>query len=616
MSSLKRKELLSMFTSSSYYYKCRHRCIHVHGYRRLARLFVAFLSFSIPVSALSLPNAGLLDNQLRQEMPASPSAIKPASTLFIKNEKNDEYHKDNSLKSEGSNENRVLIVAVKVAGLEGTNISEKMVQQVTESFLGRPLTFSDLQQLAGNVTDFLQKEGLLLAQTILEPQDLSSGVISLKVIPGNYDIPQLNNQSSVRSGVVDHLIDGQISGGEVIQQSSLERLALLLGEIPGVESRIFLQSGDNKGSSVPIITLSPGKRIGGYLAGDNQGDLATGRQRVMAGGYVNELLGVGDQLTVNLVGTLNNKLFSGDMEYSFLLGKYGTRTGMGYRYLGYRYSLQGEQFSGTANSWRGYLDHPWVRRSNAFVNVRVEAESQFLSDSYPLAFSVLSGSNDTGRKQINSGTVSVQGQVASPMGGISSFALKGSIGNVAYRSETAKALAAADSAGQFSRLNYQINYQQPFWQRFSFSAGLNGQLANRNLDSSQKILLGGPFAVRAYDIGSGAADQGNVVTTELRMDLPIPLSRWLGNSPQFTVAGFYDQGWGQQYKNNINLAGNGRLVDTDNYFSLSGAGIYTTLADAGNYAVTLTWAHRIGNVDPVSGRDERERFWISAVKTF
>ncbi|EAM5672504.1 ShlB/FhaC/HecB family hemolysin secretion/activation protein, partial [Salmonella enterica subsp. enterica serovar Braenderup] len=47
-----------------------------------------------------------------------------------------------------------------------------------------------------------------------------------------------------------------------------------------------------------------------------------------------------------------------------------------------------------------------------------------------------------------------------------------------------------------------------------------------------------------------------------------------------------------------------------------GAGLYATVADAGNYALTMTWAHRTGNADPNAVHDDNDRFWVSAVKTF
>ncbi|ECY4647105.1 ShlB/FhaC/HecB family hemolysin secretion/activation protein, partial [Salmonella enterica subsp. enterica serovar Eastbourne] len=81
----------------------------------------------------------------------------------------------------------------------------------------------------------------------------------------------------------------------------LEREALLLGEIPGVNAQVAMKTGRLQGTTTPEITLTPGQRFGGYVGLDNQGDPTTGRSRVMAGGYANNLLGLGDQLRVDLL---------------------------------------------------------------------------------------------------------------------------------------------------------------------------------------------------------------------------------------------------------------------------------------------------------------------------
>ena len=53
---------------------------------------------------------------------------------------------------------------------------------------------------------------------------------------------------------------------------------------------------------------------------------------------------------------------------------------------------------------------------------------------------------------------------------------------------------------------------------FSYSA----QYANKNLDPSEKISLGGPAAVRAYPQGEGAGDEGYFGTIEARHRLITP----------------------------------------------------------------------------------------------
>ncbi|EBV8523523.1 ShlB/FhaC/HecB family hemolysin secretion/activation protein, partial [Salmonella enterica subsp. enterica serovar Larochelle] len=104
------------------------------------------------------------------------------------------------------------------------------------------------------------------------------------------------------------------------------------------------------------------------------GDPTTGRSRVMAGGYANNLLGQGDQLRVDLLDAWERSdLFNGSADYSLLAGgAYGTRVGANYSHLNYRYSLNRLGFKGYSDNWGLYVTQPWIRTSRARVDVRLD----------------------------------------------------------------------------------------------------------------------------------------------------------------------------------------------------------------------------------------------------
>ncbi|EDI0466894.1 ShlB/FhaC/HecB family hemolysin secretion/activation protein [Salmonella enterica subsp. enterica serovar Newport] len=499
-------------------------------------------------------------------------------------------------------------------------VTQDAVQRVVSPWLNRPVSFADLQAMADAVTQHYRNRGVLLARAILPPQTIKDGVLKIEIIPGKYDNASLSNTGTLRNPQATRMVSSLAPVGSVVTKAGLERMALVLSEVPGVNAQVALKSGSLRGTSAPDITLTPGKRFGGYVGLDNQGDPTTGRSRVMAGMYANELLGYGDQLRVDLLDAYEkSNLFNGSIDYSLLAGGYGTRVGVNYSHLNYHYNFLQQGFNGYSDNWGLYVTHPWIRTARARVDVRAEGGQQSLTDKYPAG---LYGSTGTeGRKQVSLGSLSVAGSVADVPGGVTGFNVKGTTGNLDYRNDTARDMGFSrelGSSGHFARLNWALNHDQQVWGPFSVYTGVSGQMANHNLDSSQKYLLGGPGAVRAYDIGAGAVSSGTVATGEVRWKHDIPaagLTRWLGASPSVTVAAFYDQGWGEQYTENRNRVSGSRITP-DNHVNLSGAGLYTTIAEAGNYALTLTWAHRTGNADPVSGLADRDRFWVSAVKSF
>lgn len=570
---------------------------------------------STGVSAAFLPptGAGQLGNQLHQETQAIPPAPSAPSLSLPSGEKGAARAPDSDA--------RVTLKQVSFTGdVAVQGITQDAVQKVVSPWLNRPVSFADLQAMADAVTQHYRNRGVLLARAILPPQTIKDGVLKIEIIPGKYDNASLSNTGTLRNPQATRMVSSLAPVGSVVTKAGLERMALVLSEVPGVNAQVALKSGSLRGTSAPDITLTPGKRFGGYVGLDNQGDPTTGRSRVMAGMYANELLGYGDQLRVDLLDAYEkSNLFNGSIDYSLLAGGYGTRVGANYSHLNYHYNFRQLGFNGYSDNWSLYVTHPWIRTARARVDVRAEGGQQSLTDKYPAG---LYGSTGTeGRKQVSLGSLSVAGSVADVPGGVTGFSVKGTTGNLDYRNDTARSMGFSrelGSSGHFARLNWALNHDQQVWGPFSVYTGVNGQMANHNLDSSQKYLLGGPGAVRAYDIGAGAVSSGTVATGEVRWKHDIPaagLTWWPGASPSVTVAAFYDQGWGEQYTENRNRVSGDRITP-DNRVNLSGAGLYTTIAEAGNYALTLTWAHRTGNADPVSGLADRDRFWVSAVKSF
>ncbi|EBI7664276.1 ShlB/FhaC/HecB family hemolysin secretion/activation protein [Salmonella enterica] len=554
----------------------------------------------------SMPGAGTLGNQLRQESVRTPAA--PVSAPLVLPEEGQARHALSADNHTTVSVKRVVFTD-NPPGLKG--LSEADLQRELATDLNHPQTFAGLEAMAQKITALYRHHGLLVARAVLPPQTMKDGVLTIRIIPGRYDSAHISNTSSVSTSVAQRLVSSTTPQGDVVTRKRLEREALLLGEIPGVNAQVSMKTGSQQGTTAPEITLTPGQRFGGYVGLDNQGDPTTGRSRVMLGGYANNLLGLGDQLRVDLLDAYEKSdLFNGSLDYSLLAGGgYGTRVGVNYSHLNYHYNLSGLGFNGYSDNWGLYVTQPWIRTSRARVDVRLDGGQQFLTDTYPAELGVMAGK---GRKQVSSGALTLTGSVADLPGGVTGFGITGTTGNVDLRNGTARLWN--QNSGQFSRLNYQLNHDQQVWGPFSVYAGVNGQMTNNNLDASQKFLMGGPSAVRAYDIGDGSVDQGVVGTAEVRSHWSLPALAWLGNNPGLTLATFYDQGWGEQWRNNDNGRG-GRLADSNN-LNLAGAGLYATVADAGNYALTMTWAHRTGNADPNAVHDDHDRFWVSAVKTF
>ena len=88
-------------------------------------------------------------------------------------------------------------------------------------------------------------------------------------------------------------------------------------------------------------------------------------------------------------------------------------------------------------------------------------------------------------------------------------------GNLKLRSGEAQAADEfSRTEGGFSRFNFDVNHVSKLSKVTQFYIFAHGQLANRNLDSSEQFYLGGADAVRAYPQGEAGGDSGYQATAE------------------------------------------------------------------------------------------------------
>nr|WP_283666574.1 POTRA domain-containing protein [Escherichia coli] len=569
----------------------------------------AMLSFCLPLSVQAAPvmqSAGTLGNQLRQaeshgtpvpELTA-PDITAPADTVTA---------------FQDSGTERVTLTHIRLIG--APEAPAVVVEPVLRAWTGRPLSFADLRTLAGELTTLYREAGLMAARVVIPRQVIRNGEISLTVLPGRADHVTVSNTAPVRDSFLTRMAGTTITEGQPVLRRQAERLSLLLNEIPGAEGSVTLKPGEKSGTTAVVAEIRPGKRAGGYIGLDNQGTQSTGRSRVTGGGQVNGLLGTGDQLRLDgTLGYEHGGLVNGRLDYSQLVSGYGTRAGAAYSRLDYQYDFMNQRFLGYSDDWEIYTTHPLVRSGTAQVNIRMSAGQSFLTDKYPSMFALV---GKEGKKTATTGALGIAGSVATIPGGVSSASVDLTLGRMRYQDDTARFWSGSNvrgTDGSFFTLNYQIQHDQQIFGPLLASLRLSGQEASGNLDASRKLILGGPSAVRAYDVGAGAVDRGVVATAEVKASWGLPFGSWAGGTPFVTAGAFYDHGNGQQNRDNVTASGI-RLTDK-NEVNLGGGGLFVTVGDPGSYAVTATWARTSSGKDPVSGLRDNDRFWLSAVKTF
>ena len=152
--------------------------------------------------------------------------------------------------------------------------------------------------------------------------------------------------------------------------------------------------------------------------------------------------------------------------------------------------------------------------------------------------------------------------------------------------------------GGYDKGNLQATRLQSLAENLALNVSLQAQWAGKNLDSAEKMSLGGAQAVRAYPQGEASADDAWLASLELRY----------GFAPNWQASLFYDAAQGRANHSPI-------AADTNNTRRLSGYGIGLAYSQPGDLSVQMGIAWRDGP-RPTSDIDRSPRVWVQAIKRF
>jgi hemolysin activation/secretion protein len=551
---------------------------------------VALLALSQSLLAQQPPSAG---SQL-QQIPPSPVPQKSAPNIRLE--------PSSAPATAASDAIKILVNSLQVTGARAYPEAELVALTGFKS--GSELTLGELRAMALKITERYRSNGYFVAQAYLPAQEIKDGVVTIAVLEGQYGKITVRNQSNFSDNVAYSQLDG-LNTGDAVTIAPLESRLLLLSDIPGVNVTSTLTPGASVGASDLIVDVTPGKRVSGSIDADNAGSRYTGEYRLGATVNVNNLAGRGDVASLRVL-TSGKGLNYARGSYQMQFGK--ATAGVAYSWLGYELGREfaSAQATGTAKIASVYGSYPLIRSRNTNLYGLLSFDAKKFQDKSP--FDPNAPVIDR-KAQALMATLRGDHRDSLGGGGVTGYSVTGTAGNIDIQTPFIRNLdaATAQSNGHYTKLGFSAMRLQSVTDTISLYAGINGQVASKNLDSSEKMELGGMNAVRAYPEGEAFADQGYVLTMEARMQLPKFSEQMPG---QTQLIGFVDTG---SVKRNKNLWPG---ADADNRRTLSGAGVGLNWSDNNNFLVRAFYARKLGSGTAISAPDKSGRFWIQAVKYF
>jgi hemolysin activation/secretion protein len=385
----------------------------------------------------------------------------------------------------------------------------------------------------------------------------------------------------------------------------LEEAIAILNDQPGVQLSASLKTGSREGEVDVDVIAADKPLVGGAVGINNNGSRGSGVAQAQGALTLSNPTGHFDAASL-LVNASEGNTY-GRVEYSLAAGSRGLRLGVNAAHLDYRViqsDLKPLDLHGSASTYGLTWSYPLARTGMLSWSLAGSYDVKKLVDQ--------SAVGETGNREVKVASLGTSGGIRHRIGSLPASTVMGATLFFGDSEEHNAGALAADNAarqvnGSFSKLSYTLANVAELGGSWSSNIALRGQFAGENIDSSERLSLGGPTAVRAYPSGEGTGDEGWLFTWNLR--------RTFGNALATSI--FYDAGgitlnkttWANWNAGNPNLP---------NRYTLAGMGVGLDWRIVPSALLAASIAAPLGsnpgrdtNNNNVDGHGNKARVWIS-----
>ena len=512
-----------------------------------------------------------------------------------------EVESSSDLNASNSGEETFLVRAWAFDGV--TVFEEDELQALLANYSGIKISFAQIKSVASQIEQYYEKNGFL-AQAIVPPQDVSSGVVRIEVVEAYLGKIRIEKGSSsfVRDEIIISMVGASLKEGELYDADSLNRGLLLADDLSGVSLTGFLQEGSEPGLVDLNLKTLKEARATAELSIDNANARALGSERIVFSGRLVSPLKMAE--VFSLKSLVSEGSFYRSLSASIPLWSTGFKFRLYFSKLSYDViadEFKALNISGEVEEEGLELTYPVYRTSKANLYWSFKMDNR----TYGTAVSGTSVKDSL----IKSQSAELSGNLFDDIGGGGANAA-----SLSYsRGDLGGFGVLPSMVGDYSIYNYSLSRQQAFSDKLSLFISMRGQFTDGlssgagqedYLDSAENFSLGGLYGVRAYPSGEATGAQGQLISMEFRYLL----------SPSLVLRPHYD--WGKVEKRNISSGGPGE-------YEISGTGLGLSWTAPWSLNVQATLARRIGsNPNPQpSGTDQdgsfkENRLWLAVSRSF
>jgi hemolysin activation/secretion protein len=474
-------------------------------------------------------------------------------------------------------------------------ISDDELQQFIHPYLNKTYRLSEFKTIIGALQQWLMtKHGLIKSQVWIPLQEIQNGVVQLNITQGSvagYAISETTiNKNQLK--VLQQFAQQGLPVGSPLTQQSLEAIAYRAIDYLNQPVQIVLIPTQTVGDYKVLLDVRPQPKVSGSVTLDNTGSAYTSVFRDFTTVKINDLTEHSDQLTLGaqLLNAYQHTLYS---RYELPLAQ-GWRLGVDTQYYDYELCCNFKALQAKGEVKQLGIDALYPVRRQRDFSLWLGVKAKYWN-----------GTNEqldikTSDREIKNLSLVSNVAWSNSADHYLKLELIGGKVNLNNAADLANDKASAKIEGSYVKLlaNYFLNY--PLSDRGTALSHITTQLSNSNLESSEKLSMGGLTAIRAYPYGESMGDQGAVAQFEYRYQF----------SSKINASAFYDAGY-------VYLNKNKWINASVNQYGLQGVGVSSIWKPTPALSLQTIVAAKLGknkgrdvNGNDSDGKDSNVRAWI------
>ena len=481
------------------------------------------------------------------------------------------------------------------------SISEVELKALLSPHLGKSLGIKELNQMTVLVTRYYRDHGFLLAEAYLPEQDITQNTLEIAVVEGYLGELKVNTKNKLDENFLKQIATRDLAKNDAIKEANLVRNITLINSLPGIRAISELSPGAEVGYSDVNVDIQALPLFNGYIGANTYGNRFTGRETIFAGLFLNNLAGRGDRLSLNLKDANRERQRSAQIGYIIPIHASGTMLNLNTGYSDYRLGGEFSELKASGDSWyaSAYVDQPMLRTRKGNITTRVGVSHKDVSDDVS-AFLL------ENHRGINAVELGLFGDwIDSSWNGANQLGLNLKIGEVDFKNNLAQSLddTGAKTEGNFVKYSLFGSRIQPLNAMNNLVLRAEYQGADNNLDSTEKLAIGGVNRWREFGELPTSADRGLIVGAELRrIMLPVSeLASFLQILKHIEASPYAFVDYGKGIINHSALT-NDNHVNSMHY----GAGVDLQITKS--WMLDLTASHQRSKIEGVDSESET-RVW-------